>query len=771
MNETLSPVHPASHTSRRITVWLVAVLALSSGILNLYSVVRPISPARVAAIESFFPGGFVHLSRFVTLLAGVALIVVSANILKRKRRAFHTMLILLTVSAVFHVAKGLDYREAVISLASLLVLLPARPYFTVRSGRPGLKRTLVGVAFVVVVVATYGTLGFWFFDRREFGIEFNIVDSVRRTFEFLLFWAAPDIAARTRLAHWFIQSLYVLSITVIVYAMVELFRPALYRLRVVPRDRNAAASLLQRYGRCALDYFATWPDKSLFLTRAKDCFVAYRVNGNFAVALGDPIGPDDRVEAAIREFAAFCAESDWVPVFHQALPEFWPVYQSLGFRRLKLGDEAIVDLTAFSLEGRDQKDLRHSANKLERDGVRLQYFRPPVPDDVVAEARQVSNEWLQRGRRERRFTLGRFERGYVRSTTLLAAFDRDDRMLAFVNSIPSPRAGESTIDLMRQRAVAPNGIMDYLFVRLFLDERAKGFSRFNLGLAPMSGFEPDEVAGVEEKIIHYFFQRMNFLFNYHGLRQYKANFGTSWEPRYMIYQNPADLPRIALAIRRVTEIDDNEELDPDAFDLEHLPITEIQSTGRGSNALAVILSGDGGWNVTEKALGKRLAAAGVPVVGLNCLRYFCKRRTPDSSAHDLERVLDHYLQEWGKRDVVLIGYSRGACVLPFLANRMRADLRDRVREVVLLGPASRIDFKFHLADLITNVDWPASLPVLPEVEKLRGTPITCFCGRREKNCPCRDLPEGLATCVERPGGHLIWKDVEPILAVILNAVK
>ena len=748
----------------------MALLALASGILNLYSVVRPISPARVAAIETLFPGGFVHLSRFVTLLAGVALIVVSANILKRKRRAFHTLLILLTVSAVFHVAKGLDYREAVISLASLLVLLPARGHFTVRSGRAGLRRTIVSVALVVVVVATYGTLGFWFFDRREFGIEFSIGDSVRRTVEFLLFWGSPDVVARTRLAHWFIQSLYVLSITVILYAMIELFRPALYRLRVVPRDRNAAAALLQRYGRCALDYFATWPDKSLFLTRARDCFVAYRVDGSFAVALGDPIGPDDRVEAAIREFAAFCAESDWVPVFHQALPEFWPVYQSLGFRRLKLGDEAIVDLTTFSLEGREQKDLRHSVNKLERDGIRLQYVEPPVPDDVVAEARQVSNEWLQRGRRERRFTLGRFKRGYVRSTTLLAAFDRDARMLAFVNIIPSARKGEATIDLMRQRTVVPNGIMDYLFVRLFRDEREKGFARFNLGLAPMSGFEPDEVAGVEEKIIHYFFQRMNFLFNYHGLRQYKAKFATSWEPRYMIYQNPADLPRIALAIRRVTEVDDNEELDPDAFELEHLPITEVQSAGRGSNALAVILSGDGGWNVTERALGGRLATAGVPVVGLNCLRYFRRRRTPETAAHDLERLLDHYLQEWGTRDVVLIGYSRGACVLPFMANRLRADLRDRVREIVLLGPVSKIDFKFHLADLFTSIEWPTALPVLPEVEKLRGTAITCFCGAREKNCLCRDLPEGLATCIKRPGGHLIWKDVEPIVAVILEAL-
>src|SRR5262249_16181889 len=138
-----------------------------------------------------------------------------------------------------------------------------------------------------------------------FGIEFSILGSVRRTFEFMLFLDDPAIVPRTRLAHWFIQSLDVLSVTVIIFAAIPLYRPLFFRLREAPRDRQIALEILRANGRTALEYFSTWPDKSIFLTRAHDAFVAYRVSGNFAIVLGDPIGPPDRIADTMAEFGAF----------------------------------------------------------------------------------------------------------------------------------------------------------------------------------------------------------------------------------------------------------------------------------------------------------------------------------------------------------------------------------------------------------------------------------------------------------------------------------
>jgi len=200
----------------------------------------------------------------------------------------------------------------------------------------------------------------------------------------------------------------------------------------------------------------------------------------------------------------------------------------------------------------------------------------------------VSDAWLRiAGRKERRFTLGAFEPAYVRSTPLVAAVDADGKMLAFANRIPSYRAGEATIDLMRHRDDAPAGVMDYLFVKLFLQTKEEGFARFNLGMAPMSGFREDENASIEEKAIHSFFQRLNFLFSYRGLKRYKAKFADVWEPRYSIYRTPLDLARMALALSAVSEMKRAKPGEPEAAgegedEEEYLPEDPAAERPRGS---------------------------------------------------------------------------------------------------------------------------------------------------------------------------------------------
>jgi phosphatidylglycerol lysyltransferase len=174
---------------------------------------------------------------------------------------------------------------------------------------------------------------------------------------------------------------------------------------------------------------------------------------------------------------------------------------------------------------------------------------------VLVQLREVSDEWLQiPGRRERRFTLGLFDTDYVRTTTVLAAADGQSRILAFVNLVPSFKKRETTIDLMRRRTDAPNGIMDYLFGKLFLELKKDGYQRFNMGMVPMSGFQKHETVSTGERVVHSFFQRLNFVFSFSGLRAYKAKFASFWEPRYIVYRNITDLPRMALALGKVSTV-------------------------------------------------------------------------------------------------------------------------------------------------------------------------------------------------------------------------
>ncbi len=536
---------------------LIVLVTLGSGLLNVYSVIGRGLPERVSTLREIFPLEFIHLSRSATLLIGFALVVSALNVLKRKRVAYWSVLSLASFSVVFHLTKGVDYEEALLSAALIVLLTLNRKRFTVRSRPLPWRGVAERLAVVLALAVAYGIAGFWFLEPREFGIDFNLWDSVIRTFRFLSLQGDPTLAPRTHFAGWFLDSLYLVTSTTFIYAGFALFRPVFYQLRTHPHEMEIARRIVGQFGRSSQDFFKTRSDKSYFISPEQDAFLAYRVGWNFAVVLGDPVGPESAILDLVKNFSAFCSDNDWRFGFHQALSDFLPVYESLGLKKLKIGDDAIVDLQAFTLEGKTAKTIRSKVNQLEKSGVTARFFEAPLTDDVLAEATEISEEWLQiPGRRERQFTLGSFEPDYVRSTPLFAALDGSGRMLGFVNIIPSYRKDETTIDLMRRRTEAPNGIMDYVFIKLFLKSREEGFTRFNLGMSPMAGFQEFEEASPEERAVHAFFQHLNFLFSFKGLHAYKAKFANIWEPRYVVYKSVLDLPRLALALGRVSALEE-----------------------------------------------------------------------------------------------------------------------------------------------------------------------------------------------------------------------
>ncbi|MBI3951145.1 MAG: bifunctional lysylphosphatidylglycerol flippase/synthetase MprF [Acidobacteria bacterium] len=545
--------------TRSVLVWTVALVTLGSGLVNLFSVIGATLPERRALLREVFPLEFLHLSRSLTLLIGFALIISSINIYKRKKRAFKIVFLLACASVLFHLSKGLDYEEALFSLVLLVVLVLTRKSFTVKSSIPDLRSGLIRLGVAALVALGYGVIGFWLLDPKEFGINFTLGDAIRRTLLFFSLVGDPQIVPHTRYAHWFVDSLYLMATAAIGYAGFALFRPVIYQFRTLPHERALAGQIVAKYGRSSLEFFKLWPDKSYFFSPSGNCFLAYRVGGNFAVVLADLVGPEEEIEETIRQFMTLCQENDWALAFYQTLPDFLPIYERVGLRKLKIGDDAIVDLIHFNLEGKEMKKFRHRINQMEKSGVHVVEYEPPISEEVLRQVKEVSDEWLQiPGRRERRFTVGMFDPDYIRSTPVFAAADKDGQILAFVNIIPSYCPGEATVDLMRHRTDAPNGIMDYLFVKLFLAMREKGFERFNLGMAPMAGFHQKEEASLEEKAVHYFFQHLNFLFSYTGLRQYKAKFASFWEPRYVVYRNVLDLSRLAIALSKVSELKNEE---------------------------------------------------------------------------------------------------------------------------------------------------------------------------------------------------------------------
>ena len=181
-----------------------------------------------------------------------------------------------------------------------------------------------------------------------------------------------------------------------------------------------------------------------------------------------------------------------------------------------------------------------------------------------------------------------------------------------------------------------------------------------------------------------------------------------------------------------------------------LPLPEVHAAG-GAAEFALLLTGDGGWAGLDQELAARLAAKGIPTVALNSLKYFWSARTPEQTAGDVTRVLRHYLAAWHAQRVLLIGYSFGADVLPFVVNRLPPEVRAQVASVSLLGLDAHASFEIHLAEWVSDTD--AGPATRPELEALKELPILCIYGEDEADSICPQLTGGRITREQVGKGH------------------
>lgn len=199
-----------------------------------------------------------------------------------------------------------------------------------------------------------------------------------------------------------------------------------------------------------------------------------------------------------------------------------------------------------------------------------------------------------------------------------------------------------------------------------------------------------------------------------------------------------------------------------------LPLVEAPAT-RDGRALAVFLSGDGGWAGLTKDVTRVLVDSGVAVVGFDSRAFISRHRSPDDVAQAVGRVIEHYTAAWHRDRVILIGYSRGAELAPFAATRLPEALRRRVELVALLAPAERAGFEFHLLDMVRTRSRQSDVPLLPEIERLRDARVLCVYGRDEAESLCRTAPAGLMQVVARPGKHHFDGDYRALAQLILSA--
>ncbi|HXP96333.1 MAG TPA: AcvB/VirJ family lysyl-phosphatidylglycerol hydrolase [Telmatospirillum sp.] len=183
-------------------------------------------------------------------------------------------------------------------------------------------------------------------------------------------------------------------------------------------------------------------------------------------------------------------------------------------------------------------------------------------------------------------------------------------------------------------------------------------------------------------------------------------------------------------------------------------LVEYQTGDHGNRDLAVILSGDGGWADLDRQLGTLLAGRGISVVGFDCMKYFWDTRSPDETARDVNTAIASYLKDWDKDRVILIGFSFGAAVLPFVLSRMPETLKPKLAVAAMLGSNTYANWEIHWGDWLHDQPHQSARPVAPELAKLTDIRLLCIYGAEEaKNSVCPGLAKAGTEILELPGDH------------------
>jgi type IV secretory pathway VirJ component len=186
--------------------------------------------------------------------------------------------------------------------------------------------------------------------------------------------------------------------------------------------------------------------------------------------------------------------------------------------------------------------------------------------------------------------------------------------------------------------------------------------------------------------------------------------------------------------------------------LAGLPLVDLPVSEPGK-LMAVIYSGDGGWRDIDKEIAGRLQAKGIPVVGVDSLRYFWSEKPPEQIAADLDLLLDHYREAWQRPDVVLVGYSFGADILPFAYNRLPEDTKAHIQRLALLSLSTNADLEIHVTGWMGVDGHSGSLPTAPELARLPPGLVQCFYGEEDTETACTRPELKGAELIKTPGGH------------------
>jgi phosphatidylglycerol lysyltransferase len=303
-------------------------------------------------------------------------------------------------------------------------------------------------------------------------------------------------------------------------------------------DASRVSNVINEFGGNEVSHLAYVRDKNIYFYQedGKDqLFFMYKKRANKIIIMGEPIGNMDKIESAIDKFIEDSDNIGYSLVFYEIGEELTMLLHEKGFSFTKAGEEGHVDLNSFSISGKKHRGERALMNKFDRDEYKFEVIQPPFSDAFIQELKRVSDSWLK-GKPEKGFSLGYFDKYYLNQAPIAVMKDRDNKVVAFANIMPTGDHEMTSIDLMRSSDDAPSGIMDGIFINLFNYVKDEGYRYFNLGMAPLSNVGESRYSFLDEKISNLIYKYGTAFYSFQGLRSYKEKYVGEWTPKYISYR-------------------------------------------------------------------------------------------------------------------------------------------------------------------------------------------------------------------------------------------
>jgi lysyl-tRNA synthetase, class II len=496
-------------SAERLLAWGAAVV----GVIGVVSALTPEMADRVEIVGGILPPGWPEAARVLTVAFGIGLIWLSRSLAKRRRRAWQLAVAVVVASAVAHLAKGLDFEEAAVSLLLLAALVRWRRRFDV-PGDPASVRPLLGLGAALAAVGAI------------------LVSAELRGAEL------PHTAA---------DALSGIGIAVGVTALYFWLRPFGQAVAQTVGERRAARALVETYGSDSLAFFALRRDKSFLFSPSGRAFLAYRVVAGTALVSGDPVGDDAEIDDLLDELRRVVRARGWRLAVVGASEEHLDRYRGLGLKPVPIGEEAVVRPAEFSLEGRAIRKVRQSVSRLRKAGYSFQVVAADeVEPRLEAELEDVSAAW-RRGQPERGFAMA-IDDLHVPGTVLALAVAPDGHVGGFLHLAPSPAGGGWSLSTMRRRPDSPNGLTEFLVVETVAWGRETGASELSLNFCALTDFlAPERLTTPLHRIARRGLLLADNVFQLERLYAFNRKFFPEWRRRYICVERFTDLPAVGLA--------------------------------------------------------------------------------------------------------------------------------------------------------------------------------------------------------------------------------